>query len=150
MIYRELPSHVICLADGARDAYHFLLDTKKGIVIWGNPEGSTVHAKGQGDELRVNGTDIDEADWWKGEPTFEVGASFEVLKERFQGLEWMPHPFGETDVWEADEDEHIEMLRKIIMRAEGCRDDLVINNEMGRWNRKQMETKINEKENEWM
>jgi hypothetical protein len=90
----------------------------------------------------------DGPDWWKGEPTFEVEAFFEMLKEKFRSMEWMPHPFGHTDVWEADDDEddedgHSRVLKKI-MRDAGWPGD----GEGGGWNKDQVATEIDKREEE--
>jgi hypothetical protein len=148
VIDREVPAHVICLANGVRDSYYVLLDTERGVAIWGNPDGGNRHAKDQGRELNVKGLDPDGPDWWKGQPTFEIEAFFEMLKDRFRSLEWMPHPFGAQDVWEdegIEDDGQTEALRGI-MRDAGWTGQ----GDGKGWDREGAMRKMEEREDEWM
>ncbi|KAF2191866.1 hypothetical protein K469DRAFT_695966 [Zopfia rhizophila CBS 207.26] len=92
----KLPPHVVCLAQGARDAYFVLLDTKRGIIIWGNPDG------GWDEPLTELSEDVD----------------LEAPDSRFRELQWMPHPDEPHEVWEVDlrsvdkEDEELQRIMK--------------------------------------
>jgi hypothetical protein len=103
----ELPAHVICLAQGARDAYFVLVDTERGVIVWGNPDESWNEPI---TALTPKDIDLNGVDAWMYNPTFEVAEFFDVCKQRFRDCRWMPHPFGPTDVWEAgvDEEDKIE------------------------------------------
>lgn len=146
IIDMDLPPHVICLANGNRDSYYILIDTERGVAIWGNPVGSMSHAKGKGRELSDKVADMDGADWWRREPTFEIVAFFEMLKERYRSCEWMPHPTGATDVWEVDEqDEEQSLAMKKIMMDAGWPGD----GEGGGWDREKAEKERWDREDGW-
>jgi len=150
--YHDLPPDVTPIAKGSRDAYYFLLDTERGVIIWGYPTGGISHAQGQGQDLNFEVLDEDGPDWRKREPTFEATVFFEMLKEKFRSLEWMPHRFGHTDVWEADDDEddidgNTAALKKI-MKDAGWPGD----GEGGGWNKHQAAIEMDKREEEvgWM
>jgi hypothetical protein len=110
-----LPPYAVCLAKGKRDGYYIILDTERGVIVWGRPADPWGN---ETNDLTPGDIDPEGPEQWKLVETFEVHEFFEMLKDKFRKMEWMPHPSGVTDVYEADEDdEGCEVLKKILRDA---------------------------------
>ncbi|KAH8744582.1 hypothetical protein F5882DRAFT_525915 [Hyaloscypha sp. PMI_1271] len=133
-----LPEYAVCLAKGTRDGYYIILDTSRGVIVWGKPAEPWGNKT---NDLTPNEIDPEGPERWKRSETFEVGDFFEMLKEKFRRMEWMPHPSGATDVYEVDErleeNESCEAL-KGILRDAGWPGDW----EGGGWDRKGADEKM--------
>jgi hypothetical protein len=103
---RDLPAHVVPLAVGMRDSYFILIDTERGVAMWGSPDGQLIDFKESRQDLCKEGVDKGGEKWWSCLSTWEIPQLFEHFQKKFLLMEWLPHPYGPTDVWEvAGEDE---------------------------------------------
>ncbi|KAK3303764.1 uncharacterized protein B0T15DRAFT_569234 [Chaetomium strumarium] len=80
-----------------RASYVFLLDTKLGIIHWGNC--STRIENGEWTVNMIDKIDVEEeaqerseeeADWRSSAPAWAIQDFFEVLKDQFRKLHWVP------------------------------------------------------------
>lgn len=90
--YENVPAHVIGLTSGGRDNPVFLLDTELGIVYWPECPG----------EIRYNPSrepvvddpydyaDENEAEWRADAPAWAIADFFEILKDQFRQLCFIP------------------------------------------------------------
>jgi hypothetical protein len=88
----NVPSHVVGLTTGARDNPVFLLDTELGIVHWPECEGEIRYNPSR--EL-VKDDPYDyapesEAEWRADAPAWSITDFFEVLKDQFRELHFVP------------------------------------------------------------
>ncbi|KAH8650611.1 hypothetical protein BGZ60DRAFT_569495 [Tricladium varicosporioides] len=133
-----LPEYAVCLAKGTRDGYYIILDTSRGVIVWGKPAEPWGN---KSNDLTPNDIDPEGPERWKRSATFEVPDFFEMLKGKFRRMEWIPHPSGATDVYEVDEQvEESEScgVLKGIFRDAGWPGD----GEGGGWDRKGADEKI--------
>lgn len=98
------PSHVIGLTKGGRENPVFLLDTELGIIYWPEcPEG--ISNNPSYDHLRVfddphEWAPENEADWRGDATRWTVNGFFEVLKDQFRKLNFIPtSPLSVIDVY---------------------------------------------------
>lgn len=91
--YMIMPLYMVRLAKCRRGGYDILIDTKRGVVIWWNKDCRWQEDDHPGDVEPYGGDDIDECfspEAWKVMPTFRVETFFEMCKERFSTLRWVP------------------------------------------------------------
>lgn len=112
----DVPSHVIGLTNGGLNKDVFLLDTELGIVHWPECPG----------EIRYNPTrepvlddpydwaPENEADWRADAPAWAIPAFFEVLKDQFRELQFIPiNEYVVLDVRNRLHEGLAEMLQEI-------------------------------------
>lgn len=90
----HVPPSVVGLTMGGRDTPIILLDTDYGIVHWfecpGEVQAGTSREQVLDDAYDVWGDDEEEADWRGSSGTWAIGDFFEVLKEHFMNLTFVP------------------------------------------------------------
>lgn len=119
----DVPAHVIGLALGEETNPIFLLDTNLGIVHW--PECPDEIKNGPSGHKQIEDDAYDyapenEADWRANAPAWAVGDFFEMLKDQFRELRFIPtSPLAVLDVYNKtgpDHDNMVEMLQDIYYR----------------------------------
>jgi hypothetical protein len=101
-LWNEVPPHVFGLSHGGRDSPRFMLDTKLGIVHW-----DTLFSCPE--QIRLSNTKIKDSvydftpenEWeWRGEFYWGIPDFFELLKDQFRQLNFIPKNSHEVvDVW---------------------------------------------------
>lgn len=84
--------HVIGLTEGGRDETRLLLDTENGIVIWLECPGEIdleSSQEGIGNEPHEYAQE-DEIEWRADAEAWPIGNFFELLKDRFRNLQFVP------------------------------------------------------------
>lgn len=88
----DIPPHVIGLCQGDRENPVFMLDTELGIVHWSEcPDSVTNHPTREG--ILDDPCDYapeEEWDWRCDCPAWAIADFFELLKDRFRQLNWIP------------------------------------------------------------
>lgn len=118
----QLPPHAFCLANGKRDSYWIVIDTKRWVVVWGAAGGSNDgiwNGKCLAEFVPKGEIDGEGPDWWMDNPTFGIEEFFEGLKKRFRASQWMLDPGG-RDVWEVytgDEYKWDEEMKEIMQQC---------------------------------
>lgn len=113
----EVPDHVIGLTVGGRDNVVFLLDTHAGIVHWVDCP----------DRMRPSREPVDEDnfpddDWRFWSPAWAVAEFFEVLKDQFRDLNFVPlNEQNVTDTYTifAEEEQGVISLVQDVYREHG-------------------------------
>jgi len=78
---------------------------------------------------------------WMACPTFGIEQFFDILKQKWLRLEWMPHSNSGKDVWETDEDpDRNDLAMRKIMLDCGWPGD----GKGGKWKRQQAQELIDE------
>ncbi|KAI6086087.1 hypothetical protein F4821DRAFT_260380 [Hypoxylon rubiginosum] len=89
--YQNAPPHVIGLAAGA-DNPCFVLDTELGIVHWSECPGEIYHnpSREPVEDDPYEYAPEDEADWRNDAPAWAIADFFELLKDQFRELNFIP------------------------------------------------------------
>ncbi|KAH8901475.1 hypothetical protein GQ53DRAFT_851228 [Thozetella sp. PMI_491] len=121
---RLAPSHVVGLMKGGRETPVMILDTKLGIVHWDNCPEEIENDPPQEVVDYEPDDDVpdDEADWRYSATAWSIPDFFEVLKEQFCRLHWVP--ISSHSVWSASwsegpEDEGMVPMLQDIYRQHG-------------------------------
>ncbi|OAQ69777.1 hypothetical protein VFPPC_02361 [Pochonia chlamydosporia 170] len=92
-IYEDVPPHVVGLTWDSEERYRFLLDTKLGVIYWVDCDYDVRHRSGR-EPVRDDAYDYapeNEADAFRGDAgTWAIVDFFEVLKEQYQTLSFLP------------------------------------------------------------
>lgn len=94
--YEHVPPHVVSLTRGSHVNPKFFLDTEQGVIYW--PECFTDIRWPPGrDTVREDLVEHDPSDYapeeeedWRGEPAWAVADFFEMLKDQFRELHFVP------------------------------------------------------------
>ncbi|KAL7629536.1 hypothetical protein AAE478_001057 [Parahypoxylon ruwenzoriense] len=91
-LYEKVPPHVIGLTSGGRDNPVFLLDTELGIVHWHECPGEIRYnpSREPVEDDPYDYAPDNEADWRADAPAWAVPDFFEVLKDQFRALHFIP------------------------------------------------------------
>jgi hypothetical protein len=110
----RVPAHVVGLAGGHRDNNIFLLDTESGIIHWTPcPDGPAYNPSRE----QIDFGDHEQEVWRCGTPAWAVADFFELLKDEFRALNFVP--IGELEVsdvytqYTGDSEGVISMLQSI-------------------------------------
>lgn len=90
--YEDVPAHVIGLTHGGRGNPIFFLDTELGIVYWFECPGEIRHNSSQEpvDDDPYDYAAENEAEWRAEGQAWPVAAFFQVLKDQFRELNFVP------------------------------------------------------------
>lgn len=104
----ELPPHIITLAcGGTRYGYNILLDTVRGVIIWCVKDGDFLPRGGQPPpdvHVPLEDPEIEYPEYsWKSMPVYKITTFFEMCKEQFRILNWIPFMEGGGNVWSLTE-----------------------------------------------
>lgn len=90
--YKDIPPHVVGLTSGGLHNPVFLLDTELGTVLWPECPGE-VRYKPSREPVEDDPYDYapdNEAEWRADAPAWAVADFFEILKDQFRGLHFVP------------------------------------------------------------
>ncbi|KAI2607197.1 uncharacterized protein GGS25DRAFT_322664 [Hypoxylon fragiforme] len=121
-LYDISPPHIISLTTGSYDVPLFVLDTKFGVISWPNcPDGIRDNPSREPIEDDTyeyaprNGTERD--DWRHDRQTWAIADFFEVLKDQFRTLQFVPiSPYTVSGVyylWTQQLEDMLSMVREI-------------------------------------
>ncbi|CAI6228037.1 unnamed protein product [Periconia digitata] len=90
--YENTSAHVVGLTIGGRDSPFYLLDTKLGVVHWAEcPRGPRQHPWREPVTDDVESfAPLEEVEWRSEAPAWAIKDFFEVLKEEFRALRFVP------------------------------------------------------------
>jgi hypothetical protein len=90
--YGSVPAHVVGLTSGGRDNPLFLLDTALGIVHWVECPDGPMHQPSREKVLDQADTYAPENEegWRSNAPAWAISDFFEVLKDEFRSLNFLP------------------------------------------------------------
>lgn len=125
--YESVPSHVIGLTSGGRYNPIFLLDTILGIVHWTEcPDGPRLRPSRAGIWDRADTyAPVNEQEWRTDAPAWAIVDFFELLKDQFESLDFVPISSKEVlDAHEtyAEKDEGMIPMVQAIYRDHGWPD----------------------------
>ncbi|KAH9985837.1 hypothetical protein F4779DRAFT_612010 [Xylariaceae sp. FL0662B] len=92
LAYESVPAHVLGLTKGGRDNPVFLLDTKLGIVYWLDCPNGPKHAPSR-EKVWDDAEEYapEEEQEWRGDaPAWTISDFFQVLKDEFIALNFVP------------------------------------------------------------
>jgi hypothetical protein len=119
--FEHAPAHVIGLTYGGRNNQVFVLDTKLGIIHWPDCPGSIryepSHERVLDDPFDYAGENEEEADWRCDAPAWAIADFFELLKDQFRELSFIPTSprtvLDADSIYGPDEEGLIPMLQDI-------------------------------------
>lgn len=127
-LWDSVPADVIGLVIGGRNSETILLNIEYGIIYWiecsdGLRENTSQELIEKEDWAWVPET---EANWWdtEGSPAWTIADFFEMLKDQFHNLRFIPANNRQVfETWKGyDEDGELGTTLRMIFREHGCPD----------------------------
>ncbi|KAL0932162.1 uncharacterized protein CTRU02_213115 [Colletotrichum truncatum] len=87
----RLPGHILRFAEGRRDGYTLLIDTRRGVVVLWKNDGNLPRWTGNFDaDFYDENEDPYGKDGWKCMPTYRIKTFFDFCMEQYLVLNWLP------------------------------------------------------------
>ncbi|KAI1390260.1 uncharacterized protein F4822DRAFT_401363 [Hypoxylon trugodes] len=100
--FETTPPDVIGLTSGGRDYAAFLLDTHLGVIYWNDHSNRTVQENPSRERILDEPDDYapEEQHDWRWEPAWAIADFFEVIKDEYRSLHFVPLSWREvTDIY---------------------------------------------------